>query len=658
MEKNNFIEITKRNDSKKGDETRISFWFTNKEKKEACLTYGIYKTLTKVDVYSSFMKIEHSLTFKIDDSKRYYVNKLESGLNKEIRKQEKNCRYDKEVLKYFKNNSDISEVFEKVSEELDDADSKGSKVKEIFIMDITKENPLFNSKELLKLCAEDKYYVTISLEDFSSKNLRVWYNLKGLGGVGIGIPVNLYPTETLIERIIKAVSKFEKDNDIDIIPRFFNSFTSKKFDRNIEILKRITKYTKDTDITSIEINPMKVKTVFPEDIFVIIPIDTNVFYLDIKVTREKDGKENTEGYILMRERIDSIMHHVLTAKSYRISLYKYKPGKNVKDNDVYTKLVPLNGDSEEITLSRHNYFSSFKSLSFRKVSFELCKYLYKDVSSLVNSEYHTANLIGLIYDDKVEKPYDSVYLDRLNEEQLYSVYNPFIEEVISTFKGEYDEQIKLYGRFSKKDQIKSSVVYNFRNLLAELDDKLCDHTVVSEADCMLITDCEVLNGPAKINTIEVKLYKDLNKSLTQITSLRDSLTFMMHLNTESGKTVIRMIEVLLTKDGPIVYSISPDKKYRDTKKFPSIQNNLVELLGEYLYGLLTFLGKLLYIYELLNDNVRDIQYTSITEDGETIENVVELAYYPVEGTYIKYLKELRYNKEPEEEFVDEEEEEF
>lgn len=657
MEKNNFIEITQGNYSAKGKDTKISFWFTDKDRKEACITYGIYEPLTSDEGYTSFMTIKHNIRFNLDDEKEFYVNKLDSGLKKEIERQEKSDKYNNnDVLKYFKNNPTISEIFEKVSEELDSGtERKESKVKKIFIMDITKENPLFYSKELLKLCAEDKYYATISLEDFSSKNLRVWYNLKGLGGVGIGIPVDLYPVESLTNRIIKAVSKFEKDNDIDIIPRFLSSFTSKKFNRNIEILKRITNYTKDTDITSIEINPMKVKTNFPDDIFITVPIDPNTFYLDIKVTRKKDGKENTEEYILMRERIDSIMHHVLTARSYSIALYKYKPGKNVKDNDIYTKLVPLKGDSEEMTLSRHNYFSSLKSLSFRKVSFELCKYLYKDVSSLVNSEYHIANLIGLIYDDKVEKPYDSVYLNRLNEEQLNNVYDPFIEEVISTFKGEYDEQIKLYGRFSKKDQIKSSVVYNFRNLLAELDDKLCEHTVVSEADCMLITDCEVLNGPAKINTIEVKLYKDLRKPLTQIMSLRDSLTFMMHLNTESGKTIIRMIEVLLTKDGPVVYSVSTDKKYRDTKKFSSVQNNLDELLGEYLYGLLTFLGKLLYIYELLNDNVRDIQYTSITEDGETIENVVELAYYPVEGTYIKYLKELRYNKKVEEDFEYEEE---
>ena len=658
MKKYNFTEITQGNYSAKGKDTRISFWFTDKDRKEACITYGIYEPLTSDEGYTSFMTIKHNIRFNLDDEKEFYVNKLDSGLKKEIERQEKSDKYNNnDVLKYFKNNPTINEIFEKVSDELDSGtERKESKVKKIFIMDITKENPLFNSKELLKLCAEDKYYVTISLEDFRSKNLRVWYNLKGLGGVGIGIPVKLYPIESLTNRIIKAVSKFEKDNDIDIIPRFFNSFTSKKFDRNIEILKRITNYTKDTNITSIEINPMKVKTTFPDDIFITVPIDPNVFYLDIKVTREKDGKENTEGYILMRERIDSIMHHVLTARSYNIALYKYKPGKKVKDNDVYTKLVPLKGDIEEMTLSRYNYFSSFKSLSFRKVSFELCKYLYKDVSSLVNSEYHIANLIGLIYDDKVEKPYDSVYLDRLNEDQLNNVYDPFIEEVISTFKGEYDKQIKLYGRFSKKEQIKASVVYNFRNLLAELDDKLYEHTVVSEADCMLITDCEVLNGPAKINTIEVKLYKDLNKSLTQITSLRDSLTFMMHMNTESGKTIIRMMEVLLTKDGPVVSSITSNKKYTDTKKFSSVQFNIQNLLGEYLYGLLTFLGKLLYIYELLDNDVRrGVQFLNTTDDEETTESVAKISYHEVEGTYIKYLKELRYNKEPEEEFVDEEE---
>ena len=658
MKKYNFTEITQGNYSAKGKDTRISFWFTDKDRKEACITYGIYEPLTSDEGYTSFMTIKHNIRFNLDDEKEFYVNKLDSGLKKEIERQEKSDKYNNnDVLKYFKNNPTINEIFEKVSDELDSGtERKESKVKKIFIMDITKENPLFNSKELLKLCAEDKYYVTISLEDFRSKNLRVWYNLKGLGGVGIGIPVKLYPIESLTNRIIKAVSKFEKDNDIDIIPRFFNSFTSKKFDRNIEILKRITNYTKDTNITSIEINPMKVKTTFPDDIFITVPIDPNVFYLDIKVTREKDGKENTEGYILMRERIDSIMHHVLTARSYNIALYKYKPGKKVKDNDVYTKLVPLKGDIEEMTLSRYNYFSSFKSLSFRKVSFELCKYLYKDVSSLVNSEYHIANLIGLIYDDKVEKPYDSVYLDRLNEDQLNNVYDPFIEEVISTFKGEYDKQIKLYGRFSKKEQIKASVVYNFRNLLAELDDKLYEHTVVSEADCMLITDCEVLNGPAKINTIEVKLYKDLNKSLTQITSLRDSLTFMMHMNTESGKTIIRMMEVLLTKDGPVVSSITSNKKYTDTKKFSSVQFNIQNLLGEYLYELLTFLGKLLYIYELLDNDVRrGVQFLNTTDDEETTESVAKISYHEVEGTYIKYLKELRYNKEPEEEFVDEEE---
>ena len=119
---------------------------------------------------------------------------------------------------------------------------------------------------------------------------------------------------------------------------------------------------------------------------------------------------------------------------------------------------------------------------------------------------------------------------------------------------------------------------------------------------------------------------------------------MVHLNTKSGKTVIRIMEVLLTKDGPIVSSITTDKKCTDTTKFSSVQYNLKDLLGEYLYGLLTFLGKLLYIYELLDDDAsRGVLYLNTTKDGETSENVVELTYYPVEGTYIKYLKDLRYN---------------
>ena len=653
MKKYNFTEMTNRNDSKKGNETRISFWFNDKERKEACLTYGIYKTLTKVDVYSSLMKIEHSLTFKIDDTKEYYINKLECGLNKEIRRQEKNCRYDKEVLKYFKNNPNISEVFEKVSEELDDAESKESKVKKIFITDITKENPLFNSKELLKLCAEDKYYATISLEDFSSKNLRVWYNLRGLGGVGVGIPVNLYPTETLMERIVKAVSKFEKDNDVDIIPRFFNSFTSKKFDRNIAILTSLMNCMKDNTISSIEVNPMVYE-------YMTAPIDPNVFHLDIKVTRKIENTEFTNGYLLMREhRVgERLMHHYPQERLYVFTLYRYNPSDKVEIDKSHLKLRPLNGGDVELTVSPTQRVSSLQSLSFGRICIELCNCLGKDLSLLMNSEYMIGRLMGLVYDNKVKIPYDSDTLDRLNETQLQELYSPFIEEVINAFSDKCNtDYFRDFGRFSKIDQIRATVAYNFRNLLAELDDRLANHITVSEADCMLITDCEVLKGPAEFNTIEVKLSRDFGKHLMQKTSLRDTLYFFMNLSTKSGKTVIRILEILLTKDGPVVSSIIADKKYRDTKKFYSVQYHLNILLGDYLYGLLTFLGKLLYIYDLLNDNVRNTQYLNITKDGETTKNVVELTYGPVEGTYIKYLKELRYNNEPEEEFVDEENEE-
>lgn len=646
MKKYNFLQMTHDKDLQKGTETKISFWFTTKNRKEVCLLYGIY---------SKSISVEHSLIFNIDDTKEYYINKLESGLKKEIKRQEDDPIYEKDLLALFKDNNTITTIFKKVSEELD---KKESKVKKIFIRDITKENPLFNSKELLRLCAEDKYYVTISLEDFSSQNLRVWYNLKGEGGVGIGIPVELNPTHNLINRIVEAVSKFEEDNNIDIIPRFFDTFTSKKFIRNLDILKNVDYDVRYTDITSIEINPMKVEFTFPEDIFVTKPIDPNTFYLDIKVTREIEGIEEVKGYILMRERFndDELIHHLTTTCPYKMTLYRYEPGKKVKGDDIYIKLVPLKGDNGEIVLSKNNYLSSLNTLSFRKVCFELCKYLDKDVSLLMNSEYDVANLIGLIYDDKVLIPYDSVFLDKLNEEQLHYVYNPFIEEVINSFKGEYDEHIKSYGRFSKKDQIKSSAIYNFRNLLAELDSRLSEHIVVSESTCKSITDCKVFDGPSEFDTIEVKLYSDMRKSLTQITSLRDTLTFMVHLNTKSGKTVIRIMEVLLTKDGPIVSSITTDKKCTDTTKFSSVQFNLKDLLGEYLYGLLTFLGKLLYIYELLDDDAsRGVLYLNTTKDGETTENVVELTYYPVEGTYIKYLKELRYNKEIEEEYVYEEE---
>ena len=182
------------------------------------------------------------------------------------------------------------------------------------------------------------------------------------------------------------------------------------------------------------------------------------------------------------------------------------------------------------------------------------------------------------------------------------------------------------------------------------------NTIVSEADSTIITECEVFSDEEEYKTIETKLTKDIEKHLLQITTLRDSLYFYIHLRTRSGKTIIRIMEILLTKDGPIVSCITGRKKYRDTKQFESVQDSLRILLGEYLYGLLEFLGKLLYIYELLNDNVRNIQYLNITEDGETINNVVELTYEPVTDTYVEYIKKLRYINEPEEEFVDEEEE--
>ena len=104
------------------------------------------------------------------------------------------------------------------------------------------------------------------------------------------------------------------------------------------------------------------------------------------------------------------------------------------------------------------------------------------------------------------------------------------------------------------------------------------------------------------------------------------------------------MDVLLTKNGPIISRMLADGKvYRDTKKFASIQENLKELLGGYLYGLLKFLGKLLYIYDLLNDNERGIQYLDISRDGENIETIVDLVYSPVKDRYEDCIKRLRYN---------------
>ena len=661
MKKYNFTEMTSREDSMKGNEYKISFWFTNKKKNEACLTYGIYKKLTEVDVYSSFMKIEHTLKFKLDDTREFYINKLERGLDREIRRQEKNCRYDKEVLKYFKSNPTIHEIFEKVSEELESgSERKESKVKELFIRDVTKENPLFDSKELLKLCANNKHFVTMSLVDFSTLKVNFLYELNGRCPKKENIKVDLIPTNTLVKRIIEAVSDFEKNNNIDIIPRYFNTFVSDKFNKNIEIVKRLRTNMKDYTISSIEINPMVCNTTIQHE-YMIAPIDPGVFYLDIKVNRKIENTEFSNGYLLMREYKvgERLMHHYPQERLYLFTLYRYDPSDKVDVNNSYLnlKLCPLNGGDVELTVSPMERGSSLQSLSFGKICIELCKYLGQDMSLLMNSEYMIGGLMGLVYDNKVKVPYDSDMLDRLHETQLQEVYSPLIEEIINVFSNRYDDYFRSFGRFNIKDQIRSTVTYNFRNLLAELDDRLASNTIVSEADCMLITDCEVLKGPAEFNAIEMKLSRDIGKHLMQMSSLRDTLHFFMNLSTKSGKTTIRIVEILLTKDGPIVYSIIADKKYRDTKKFSSVQDNLKTLLGDYLYGLLEFLGKLLYIYELLNDNVRGIQYLDITEDGETIENAVELTYSSVEGTYIKYLKKLRYNMEPEEEFVDEEDEE-
>ena len=211
------------------------------------------------------------------------------------------------------------------------------------------------------------------------------------------------------------------------------------------------------------------------------------------------------------------------------------------------------------------------------------------------------------------------------------------------------DKIKYYGRFSKIEQIKASVAYNFRNLLAELNNRyLVSNTIVSEANCHMIADCELLKSSAEVNVIDIILFNDMGKQLTEVLSLKDKLSFIMHCTTKDGKIIIRSFDVLLTKNGPVISSMMVGGEiYRDTKMFTSIQDNLEELLGEYLYGLLKFLGKLLYIYDLLNDDVRDIQYISITKDGETIDNVLDLVYNPVKDTYKEYIKRLRYNAESE-----------
>lgn len=652
MEKINFVEIENSKDKIKGDGTKISFWFTSEDRREACLVYSIYKTLTRVDVYTNLMTVEHSITFKLDDTREYYVNKLECGLRDEILKQEKNGKYDKDVLAFFKDNPTISEIFEKVSDELEGNNPK----KDVSIMDITKDSPLFDSKELLKLFVDNKHFITLSVDNIYECIINIKYKLDGLLAKNITVP--LIPSNTLTKRMVEAVKDYERDNNVYILPKFLNESVSDRFAKNIELLKVFRRSMKDTTITSIEVNPMS-NAPFQHE-FMSVPIDPRVFYLDIKVTRKVQDEEVTNGYVFMREyKIgESLMHHYYLERMYMNTLYRYEPDKKIDENDIYIRLRPLDRNGEEVVISHNGYRSSLKSISFGKVSYELCKYLGKDMEELMNAEYAIGSLIGFVYNNEIRKPYDSDVLDQINETQIREVYAPFIEEVINVFSNEYDEYFKAFGRFSKIDQIRSSVVYNFRNLLAELNDELACNTIVSEADSTIITDdCEYLRTNEVYKTIETKLSKDTGKTLTQITSLRDTLHFYIHLRTTSGKTVIRIMEILLTKDGPIISCIIGSKKYRDTKKFKGVQDSLKTLLGDYLYGLLTFLGKLLYIYELLNDNVRNIQYVNVTEDGETTNNVVELTYEPVTDVYLEYIKKLRYKIEPEEEFVNDEEEE-
>ena len=381
---------------------------------------------------------------------------------------------------------------------------------------------------------------------------------------------------------------------------------------------------KDTSVSSIELNPIyNIST----------RNDPKVFYLDIKVTRKVLDTEVTNGYVLMRDRLPEmkpLIHHYPFEKVYMSILCRYNPDENIN-------LVEL--------LTSYRDFRT--EISFGKICLELCKCLGKELTEMVNPEYHIGSILAMVYDDKVQIVYDSDVLNQLNETQQQEVYRPFIKEIIDVCDNEYDDYLKTLGRFSRLDQVKASIAYNFRNMLAELNDRLVTHMVVSESDTMLITDCEALKGSEEYKSIEVTLSTDMTKRLSQVTSLRDNLSFFMNIKTKSGETAMVIMEVLLTKDGPIVSKIISNKDYEDTKKFSSIQDNLQTLLGHYLYGLLEFLGKILYIYDLLNGDVCDVQYINITKDGETISNVVEFAYEPIEAVgdvYVEHIKKL-YDKE-------------
>ena len=177
----------------------------------------------------------------------------------------------------------------------------------------------------------------------------------------------------------------------------------------------LKRFTKDTTITAVEVNPMTNAPFVNE--YMTVPIDPRTFYLDIKVTRKVQDIDVTKGYVLMREYKygETLIHHYHQERMYMITLYGYEPNKKVDENDVYIKLRPLNGNGEEIVISHRGYGSSLKSISFGKACYELCKYLGKDLSMMMNTEYHIGSLIGLVYDNKIRTPYDSNTLDQINE---------------------------------------------------------------------------------------------------------------------------------------------------------------------------------------------------------------------------------------------------
>lgn len=144
MEIYNYIEtpIKRISDEEK---TKFSFWFTTEERDTACVSYTRYiRTLTAY----------HTISFKIDDTKRYYVNKLESGLEKEIKSMENNPDYNRDTIKYFKDNPIISELFEKVSNEL------------LTLMKI-KNNKILEEKKMTRKLKENVERISIIMKEAS-----------------------------------------------------------------------------------------------------------------------------------------------------------------------------------------------------------------------------------------------------------------------------------------------------------------------------------------------------------------------------------------------------------------------------------------------------------------------------------------------------------